>query len=226
MTLIGEGPVEGNHPDGQLQQCLRLLPSQSTFATTLYASWALVLSKHADTGRVVFGGAVSGRTIDMDGIHDVVGPCINMIPFAVEISKCSTYLEALQTVQEAMIAMTLYESMPMIDIVQCCTSWNPMDVIGSIVQHSDITFDIPRLPESSRNPDTLEWKFLETVKQYGRCRATDIYIFTTSAQGAVADIQLKFNPSRVRQELAKELFCDLRVHIIAAMQNPEQEILG
>lgn len=107
MTLIGEGPVEGNHPDGQLQQCLRLLPSQFTFATTLYASWALVLSKHADTGRVVFGGAVSGRTIDMDGIHDVVGPCINMIPFAVEISKCSTYLEALQTVQEAMIVMTL-----------------------------------------------------------------------------------------------------------------------
>ncbi|RAL17315.1 acetyl-CoA synthetase-like protein [Aspergillus homomorphus CBS 101889] len=221
---------DADKPDGHFQRTIRLLPSPFTFATTIYAAWALVLSKHANTKRVVFGGAVSGRNIDMEGILDVVGPCINMIPFTVDVAGVITYLDVLQAVRDALIATVPFEAMPMPDILSRCTDWDPMAAFGSIVQHLDISFDVPPLEgiESGEvgGPGMLKWKYLEVRKQYGRCRATDIYVCSSTATGdaGAADVQLKFNPSVISPELAGALFDELCGHISAALQSPAQDI--
>ncbi|KAL4877354.1 hypothetical protein BJY04DRAFT_230650 [Aspergillus karnatakaensis] len=226
------GDVDADEPDGHFHHSFRLPTSRFTPATIVYTAWALVLAQHTQkttkTSKVIFGGAVSGRNIDMDGILDVVGPCINMIPFAVDAFGGSsrrnrTYLAALQTVQEAMLATVPYEAMPMPEIIARCTNWDPAGVFGSIVQHLDISFDIPLLAPSS----TLEWKFVETRKHYGRCRATDIYIFSsTGTEGGkrTMEVQFKFNPSRVAPLLAQVLFDDLCGHIEAMGRDPAKKI--
>ena len=129
--------------------------------------------------------------------------------------------------QNGMMATVPYEAMPLPDIITRCTKWNPTDLFGSIVQHLDINFDIPPLSQArpSRDPETLDWKYLEMRKQYGKCRATDIYIFSTTSRDGSADVQLKFNPSRVRPDLAEVLFNELCGHILAAMEIPAQDIL-
>lgn len=227
MTLLGTGSVINEGPDGHLQQFLHLLPSQFTFATILYTAWALVLSKRVHTRRVVFGSTVSGRNVDMDGILEVVGPCINLIPFVVDVAECVTYHDALQTVQNAMMATVPYEAMPLPDIITRCTKWEPTAVFGSIVQHLDIDFNIPPLPhaEDVADREILEWRYLETIKQYGKCQATDIYIVSTPARDESIHLQLKFNPSRIPPDLAQALFSDLCGHIVASLQCVQQKIL-
>ncbi|KAB8200855.1 acetyl-CoA synthetase-like protein [Aspergillus parasiticus] len=226
MTLLSDRSVEGDEPDGHFQKSIKLSPSEFTFATIICSAWALVLSKHATTGRVVFGGAVSGRNMDMEGILDVVGPCINMLPFPIDVTDCATYLEVLQTVRDVRIATVPYEAMPLPDLISRCTNWNPTAIFGSIVQHLDITFDLPLVSEAQPGVDLdkLEWKFLETRKQYGRCRATDIYVFSTISRDGSADVQLKYNPSRISPDLAEVLFSDLCGYIVAALREPEQRI--
>jgi aryl carrier-like protein len=226
MTLLSDSSAEGDEPDRNFQKSLRLSPSGFTFATVIYSAWALVLSKHAKTGRVVFGGAVSGRNIDMEGILEVVGPCINMLPFPIDITKCETYLEVLQSVQDTMIATVPYESMPMPDIIARCADWSPTAVFGSIVQHLDITFDLPAFSQAQCEGDSgmLEWNYLVMKKRYGRCRATDIYVFSTISRKGFADVQFKFNPSRITPDLAEILFGDLCGNIEAVLHSAEQKI--
>lgn len=226
MTLLNDNSAEGDEPDRILRMSLKLSPSGFTFATVICSAWALVLSKHAKTRRVVFGGAVSGRNIDMEGILDVVGPCINMLPFPIDVTKCDTYLEVLRSVQNTMITTVPYEAMPMPDIITRCTDWSPTAVFGSVVQHLDITFDLPAVSEAQSEGDSgmLEWNYLEMKKRCGRCRATDIYLFSTISREGFADIQFNFNPSRITLDLAKVLFGDLCGNIEAALRSPEQNI--
>ncbi|EPS26141.1 hypothetical protein PDE_01077 [Penicillium oxalicum 114-2] len=225
MTLLSTKISESDEPDGHFQKTLKVPPSHFTFATTVYAAWALVLSRQANTQQVVFGGAVSGRNIKMEGILEVVGPCINMIPFTTKVSRCATYLEVLKTVRDSMVATVPYEAMPMPDIITRCTNWDPSAIFGSIVQHLDVSFDFTHLTGTESDVE-LDWKFLEAKKQVGCCRATDIYVFSTPSRKDYVDLQLKFNPSRISPSLAESLFEQLCEHILVASQHPEAKVLN
>ncbi|KAL4901767.1 hypothetical protein BDW74DRAFT_187170 [Aspergillus multicolor] len=224
MTLLASPAPQSNLdlPDSHLKTSITL-PTQTnfTFATTLNSAWALVLSQSAKTNRIVFGGAVSGRNIDLDGILDLAGPCINMVPFAVNISSCTRFLDILHTVQSIMAATVPYEAMPLPEIIARCTDWDVAGVFGSIVQHLDITFEVPRCPEDAG----LQWEFVETRKRYGRCRATDVYIFST-VTGGVAQVEMKFNPARIGTDLAGRLFADLVRFLGVMLETPQLEIEG
>ncbi|KAJ0424723.1 hypothetical protein BJY00DRAFT_299051 [Aspergillus carlsbadensis] len=277
MTILGNTDKNGSadEPDGHFQRSVHLPHSRFTPATIIYTAWALVLSRHAqntnpnpnpnpNSRKILFGSAVSGRNIDMPGILNVVGPCINMIPFAVSVdiseprNRCTgatctsacTYIDALQSVQNAMLATVPYEAMPLPEIIARCTDWDPAGVFGSIVQHLDIGFGIP-LTETGTGTGTgnatraLEWKFLETRKRYGRCRATDIYIFSSttatttttpstststsdegdSTSNTTVDVQMKYNPSHIAPALAGVLFAELCGHIEAMRRDPAEAIL-
>ncbi|KAG6988951.1 nonribosomal peptide synthetase aclP [Physcia stellaris] len=67
-----------------------------TMASFLYAAWALTLAKYADSDLVVFGVLLSSRNIPLDGIEEVVGPLINLLPLHFELDRDSTTVEYLQ----------------------------------------------------------------------------------------------------------------------------------
>lgn len=50
-----------------------------TRATFLQAVWALVLSQYTGADEICFGFLASGRDMPIDGIHEMVGPLINML---------------------------------------------------------------------------------------------------------------------------------------------------
>ena len=50
------------------------------------AAWALVLSMYTDSDTVVYGSILSGRTMDLTGAEDTIGPLINTLPFFVRIN--------------------------------------------------------------------------------------------------------------------------------------------
>ncbi|KAL6904507.1 hypothetical protein GGI43DRAFT_397353 [Trichoderma evansii] len=48
-------------------------------------AWALVLSELLDVSEVIFGNVTTGRNGKMPGLSDVVGPCVNMLPFRLKV---------------------------------------------------------------------------------------------------------------------------------------------
>ncbi|KAH8702193.1 gramicidin S synthetase 1 [Talaromyces proteolyticus] len=51
-----------------------------TPATLLYAAWGIVISRYSGSERVNIGAVLSGRSLPIPGIENIVGPVINTLP--------------------------------------------------------------------------------------------------------------------------------------------------
>ncbi|WP_044621684.1 non-ribosomal peptide synthetase [Photobacterium gaetbulicola] len=56
-----------------------------TLNAVMQGAWALLLSKYSNSGDVVFGQTVSGRSSELNQIERIVGPCINTLPVRVRV---------------------------------------------------------------------------------------------------------------------------------------------
>jgi amino acid adenylation domain-containing protein len=82
-----------------------ILPS-----TIKRAAWALTLATYADSEDVVFAQTVAGRNIELDGIHDMMGPTITTVPVRVVAPKRGiTISQLLENVQNQSVASIDYE---------------------------------------------------------------------------------------------------------------------
>ncbi|KAI9831569.1 MAG: hypothetical protein M1819_004800 [Sarea resinae] len=62
------------------------------------AAWAKLLSTYLGNTDVCFGNVVSGRTIPMDGVERIVGPCFNTLPVRVKVAQ-ATNLQLIRDLQ-------------------------------------------------------------------------------------------------------------------------------
>ncbi|KAF4416424.1 nonribosomal peptide synthase 2 [Fusarium acutatum] len=56
-------------------------------ATLLYAAWGLLISRYSGTDRAVLGAVLSGRSLPIPGIENIVGPLINVLPLAIDTQE-------------------------------------------------------------------------------------------------------------------------------------------
>lgn len=72
----------------QIEKCSRSLSvsPQSLFQ----AAYALLLGSYLGTSDICFGSVFSGRTLPVDGIEDIVGPCLSTLPVRVDLSTSTT----------------------------------------------------------------------------------------------------------------------------------------
>jgi amino acid adenylation domain-containing protein len=108
-----------------------------TFATTVKAAWALVLSALALTPDTVFGQVVSGRNGSLAGIQDVIGPCMNILPVRVPLQSSWTNADLVRFVQDQHLASMPHENYGMRHIVERCTGWPRATRFSSIYQHTN-----------------------------------------------------------------------------------------
>ena len=72
-------------------------------ATILYAAVAIVLGAHSGTEDVIFGLTLSGRSVLVDDIDDMMGPTITTLPFRTTLNKSVSITEYFEQVQEAVL---------------------------------------------------------------------------------------------------------------------------
>ncbi|UKZ64007.1 NRPS [Trichoderma atroviride] len=115
-----------------------------TFATALKAAWALTLAKHTKQSDIVFGHLVSGRTLPISGVEDMVGPCLNIVPVRIRIPPRVTTESLLDAIQDRYLASMPHETLGFNRIVEACTAWPRSTRYSSILQHQNIA-DVPSL---------------------------------------------------------------------------------
>ena len=64
------------------------------------AAWASVLGAVIDTGDVCFGNVVSGRTVLVDGVTELVAPCFNTVPVRINLGQTERNIDLLKRFQE------------------------------------------------------------------------------------------------------------------------------
>ncbi|KAL3426513.1 hypothetical protein PVAG01_00022 [Phlyctema vagabunda] len=100
------------------------LRAGTTSATYVKAAWAIALARLCGRTDVVFGQLVSGRSVPIKGIEDVVGPCVNFVPIRVNTGcKWETVLDQLQAQQ---VSTLPHEHLGFETVFKECTNW-PLD---------------------------------------------------------------------------------------------------
>ena len=108
-----------------------------TLATIVKAAWAIVLAELSASKDVVFGYAVTGRNLPMDGIDRVVGDYNNVVLARVQLDRHETNLDLLVNIQEQYLAMIPYETMGARQVIEKCTDWPRWTRYSTSVNHQN-----------------------------------------------------------------------------------------
>ncbi|MEM6592505.1 MAG: AMP-binding protein, partial [Cyanobacteria bacterium P01_C01_bin.73] len=98
----------------RLQTWLR--QQRLSLATLIYGAWGILLSRYSGEADVVVGITVSGRSVPLAGIEDMVGLFINTLPLRMTLSArdaCGTFLKQIQqTLQD----LQAHSYLPLVEI--------------------------------------------------------------------------------------------------------------
>lgn len=83
----------------QVQECARA--SRTTANAVYQAAWALSLAQLGRSSDIVYGATVHGRSVDYEGIGEIVGQCTNSLPLRVPVLPAASVTELLLAVHEA-----------------------------------------------------------------------------------------------------------------------------
>jgi tyrocidine synthetase-3 len=121
-----------------------------TLAALLYSAWGILLQKYNDSTDIVFGTTVSGRTVKVDGVEDMVGLFINTIPFRVQTDPVETVEGLLYRVDTALQKREEYEQTPLVNIREYSRTNNNEELFDTIVIIENYPLDRVSISENSR----------------------------------------------------------------------------
>ncbi|KAI1933801.1 hypothetical protein LOZ66_006309 [Ophidiomyces ophidiicola] len=84
--------------------------------TILQGALAILFGQYNGMSDVVFGSVTSGRTLPVDGIEDIIGPCINTIPIRINLEKLRTIQDLLATLHSLNRRSLVHGLLPFRDI--------------------------------------------------------------------------------------------------------------
>jgi fengycin family lipopeptide synthetase D len=78
--------------------------------------WGIILQRYNNTGDVVFGAVVSGRSHEVKGIENMVGLFINTIPVRIQSEGDKPFTDLLKDVQLSTLQSERYSYQPLVEI--------------------------------------------------------------------------------------------------------------
>ncbi len=135
-----------NEPPPVVKKTIKLPALKSknvTPATIFKAAWALTMAQLTGKSDIVFGNLISGRNAAVYGVEDIVGPCVNIVPVRISLGSRATALDLLRMIQSQQVASMPHESLGFREIIQQCTDWPDWTYFSSVVQHQNISQEMP-----------------------------------------------------------------------------------
>ncbi|UKZ75700.1 putative NRPS-like protein biosynthetic cluster [Trichoderma virens FT-333] len=150
------------------------LPLGITTAALLSSAWAILLSRLTGKDDIIYSQLVTGRNAAIEGVEDIVGPCVNIIPMRASLASLQTPSNLLESIQNQFIAVGEADSLGLRDVRKHCTEWLADSVIDSVVVHQNIN-ETPEFQsgqasaqfQSFDNPHHIQSKIWLTLRPRG-----------------------------------------------------------
>ncbi|MCJ1251266.1 hypothetical protein MMC30_008497 [Trapelia coarctata] len=155
---------------------LPALNSKNVKPSTIFkAAWALTLAQLTGKSDIVFGNLISGRNAAVYGVENIVGPCVNIVPVRIALGSKATALNLLRMIQGQQVASMPHESLGFREFIQQCTDWPEWTYFSSVVQHQNISQEMPlrldgrryKVGSSGRGDNLSDFTLLSTPKEGG-----------------------------------------------------------
>lgn len=128
--------------------------------SVIYAIWGIILARYNQRKHVVTGITVSGRNVPLDGAMNIVGLCINTIPFAFHIDEEIPAKDYIKKVSDDFIEGIPYHHHSLADIQSAVNV--PTGLFNHIIAIEDYPYD-----DISENTElsTLDLSGLEVFEE-------------------------------------------------------------
>ncbi|MCU0287781.1 MAG: condensation domain-containing protein, partial [Acidobacteria bacterium] len=90
-----------------------------TLASFFYSVWGLLLQKYTGSKDTIFGTTVSGRSVPIKGIEEMVGLFINTIPLRIKINPGEKIGALIFNIDKVLKEREEFENTPLVDINSC-----------------------------------------------------------------------------------------------------------
>lgn len=201
------------HKSAEVQ--LPQLPTNITSAALVSAAWAILLSRISGQSDVVYGSVVTGRNSAFQGIENIVGACLNIIPIRVTFSSLKTATQLLRSIQEQFFALGEADSLGFKEIIDHCTDWPVGSDFDAVIQHQNIE-EHPEIKISDRS---------SKVDFYSNSDIIPPSLFLISyPKGKMIDFQLFANTNIMSTETASDLLQNL-CQIVRAFDHQQNRTL-
>ncbi|RMJ26839.1 non-ribosomal peptide synthase [Aspergillus sp. HF37] len=111
-----------------------------TPATILYAAWSLVVSRYCGSDRISLGAVLSGRSLQIPGVENVVGPMINTVPLPVNVHEAQTAREYVRSVFGKLCEVLEFQWSP-VRTIQESAGCKPADLFDTLLA---LQYDFPQ----------------------------------------------------------------------------------
>ncbi|KAI1326749.1 amino acid adenylation domain-containing protein [Xylariaceae sp. FL0255] len=155
-----------------------------THQTMLQAAWLSTL-RHYFAYAPTIGVLLSGRSLPIDNLEDVIGPLFNTLPLHVDIADGETWVSLAQKIQEYNTGILTFEHTPLRDIQKLCNKGQPLfDTLFSFDREFQSTFgNEPSLWTIRESPGRPDYPLAIEVILVGN----ETLQITIVAQGHIAD---------------------------------------
>ncbi|KAE8420395.1 hypothetical protein BDV36DRAFT_293283 [Aspergillus pseudocaelatus] len=142
LSLMSSRPMDSNAVVVE-QACNLANLSENCISPAALVSlaWSLVLSEILDTDDVTHGMLFSGRQLPLDGVVDIIGPCISTVPIRNHISRHGRVLDLLQST-EAAIRLAGLHSMIGVDGVARATGIEAPALVNTLLNFFGVRTDV------------------------------------------------------------------------------------
>ncbi len=133
--------------------------AQVSLSTWFQAAWAVTLS-HTGPDPQLFGVTVAARPMDLPGVEEIVGPCVNTVPQRVDAIGPEPVRDWLADIQRRQNAALPHQHLGLADIQRLCGTGGAQPLFESIVAFENYPHQGTLLDLGPEVSVTL-WKYVE-----------------------------------------------------------------
>ncbi|KAK1140023.1 nrps5 single domain, non-ribosomal peptide synthase-like protein [Aspergillus melleus] len=111
-----------------------------TPATILYAAWGLLLSRYCSAENIIVGAVLSGRSLPIPGVENVIGPMINTLPLKVNTDHRQPVQRFIRSVFESLCGILDFQWSP-VSLIQEASGCKPADLFETLFA---LQYDFPQ----------------------------------------------------------------------------------
>jgi len=206
-----------NRPSAKITHVVRTIPQFSltskglTSATIIKAAWAYILAQLSAQSDVVFGHVVAGRNTETLQSENISGPCMNIQPVRVTMTRGWKAIDLLYVLQDQYAGNIPFESLGFREIVQHCTDWPNWTRFTSVVQHQNI---------AEKNPFILGDTKFDLSVSVAQEETADLTIFSLPKEHEI-EISLSTANDEITPAFAEEILVMLCSTITNWTNNPD-----
>jgi len=186
---------------------------QATVSSVLRTVWGLVLGHYCDSGDVVFGAVLSGRTPEVPGIEELPGLLINTVPVRVRFATGDSFAELLARVHRQALDAQSHQTCRLADIQ------NTTEQRSDLIQHLLVFENYPVQPHPATDPGALRLEVVETSEP----THYDLLVVVDPSREGLR-IEFQYRAEVYDEELVHQVAGHFRRLLLASLQAPDSRL--